>query len=564
MSAQPRGEAVDEAVDGPVEGTAARDSGAGLARSTLIMTLGTGLSRVTGLLRVVVLAATLGIAESQVPSTYTLANTTPNIIYELVLGGVLSSIFVPVFVQARKQEGREAADHLARLVLTISAVALGILALAAIAGSEWIMRLYTIRVDDPVERAQQVRVGSQLLVMFAPQILFYGIGTVMTGLLNANRRFGVPMFAPVLNNLVVIATGVTFFLVTGGEGRQLETLTVLDRLVLGLGTTLGVVAMTMVQWPFLRKLGFRYRPAWNLRHPALRKMAGLSAFTLGYVIVNQAALLVVMLLATPIQGGYAAYTTAFMFFQLPHGLFAVSVMTALLPAMSEHAVGQDWASFRTELSRGLRLTAFVLVPAAIGYLVLTRPLVSLLLEHGLVQQGSIELVTRVLWLFVAGLAFFSTFQLVLRAFYALQNTKTPFLVNIIATAVNIVADVVLYFTVPDEWKVAALAGGFAISYLVGSILLLRSLQKRVGKLERAPLVRPLAKITLASVLMGLAALGASMVAGSLIPPGFARDLGMVIAGVALGLTVYILAVRVLGLGEYRMVAGMLHRRLGRA
>jgi putative peptidoglycan lipid II flippase len=269
-------------------------------------------------------------------------------------------------------------------------------------------------------------------------------------------------------------------------------------------------------------------------------------------------------LASPIEGGYAAYTNAFMFFQLPHGLFAVSVMTALLPSMSEYAVARDWQRFRTELARGLRLTAFVLVPAVAGYLVLCRPLVGVLLRHGVVGQDSIDLVSRVLVLFVAGLAFFSTFQLTLRAFFALQDTRTPFLVNLVATGVNIGADVLLYILAPPEWKVAALAGGFAISYLVGAILLLRSLERRVGRMERARLLGSIGRIALASLVMGAAAYGASLAAGSLLDPGFVHDLAMVVAGVVAGLTVYVLAVRSLGLEEFEMVRGMVGRRLRRA
>jgi putative peptidoglycan lipid II flippase len=535
----------------------------GLARSTLIMTVGTGLSRVTGLLRVIVLSATLGIAESQVASTYNLANTTPNIIYELMLGGILSSIFVPVFVQARKEQGKEAAWHLARLVLTVAGVGLAVLALVTMLGSDLIMRLYTLRVDDPAERADQIRVGGQLLVMFAPQILFYGLGTVMTGLLNANRRFGVPMFAPVLNNLTVIATGIVYYVLTSGVARDLDTITLTERLVLGLGTTAGVVVMTMVQWPFLRRIGFRYRPVWQPRHPALGKMARLSGFTIGYVVVNQLALLVVMLLATPIQGGYAAYTYAFIFFQLPHGLFAVSVMTALLPPLSEHAVARDWAAFRAELTRGLRLTAFVLIPAAIGYLALAKPLVALLLEHGVVQGASIDLVTRVLVLFVCGLVFFSTFQLVLRAFFALQDTRTPFLLNIVATAVNIGVDIALYMLLPEGWKVAGLAAGHASGYLVGSVLLVTALQRRVGRLDRARLAGALARITLASAVMGAAAWAASTALGAVLPGGVLRHLAMVLAGVVVGLAVYLAAARLLRVDELRAVLGLVRRRVGR-
>jgi len=548
--------------DGAAE-AAAVEGEASLARSTLIMTIGTGLSRVTGVLRVTALAATLGITESKVADTYNLANTTPNVIYELVLGGILSSIFVPVFVQARKQEGREAAWHLARLVMTLTIVVLGALSLASILGASWIMRLYTLGVDDPALRAEQQRIGTLLLVMFLPQIVFYGVGAVMTGLLNANRRFGVPMFAPVLNNLTVIAVGVAYYLLVGGQAKQLDQLTFGDELLLGLGTTAGVVAMTMVQWPFLRRLGFRYRPAWDLRHPGLRRMAGLSVFTIGYVIVNQLAYLVVPILSNKVQGGNAAYAYAFMFFQLPHGLFAVSVMTALLPPMSEQALARDWGSFRVSLSQGIRLTAFVLVPATVGYLVLARPVVRLLLAHGNVGDASIDLVVRVVVLFVLGLVSFSVFQLVLRAFYALQDTRVPFTVNLVAAIVRVAVDVVLFFSLPGPWKVAGIAAGHGISYTVGSLLLLDRLRRRIGGLGAARILAATARIGLASLAMGVAAGAAAAAAGTLAGPGLARDLAMVTAGVVAGLLAYLLAARMLGVRELDAVRTMVRRRIGR-
>ena len=187
--------------------------------------------------------------------------------------------------------------------------------------------------------------------MFMPQIVFYGVGAVMTGLLNAHRRFGVPMFAPILNNLVVIAVGLSFHALVGQQVPQLGRGHHRPEAAAGLGTTAGVAAMTLVQWPFLRRLGFRFHFVWNWRDRAIRKMATLSAFTVGYVITNQLGYLLVPILAYGVQGGYTAYSTAFIFFQLPHGVFAVSVMTALLPPLSEQAVARDWDAFRATLAR---------------------------------------------------------------------------------------------------------------------------------------------------------------------------------------------------------------------
>jgi putative peptidoglycan lipid II flippase len=549
---------------GPRAGGTADAAGTGrppepsLARSTALMATGTLLSRVTGLLRVTVLVATLGVGESRLADVYNVANTTPNIIYELVLGGILSSIFVPVFVEVRNTRGARQAWHVARATMTIAIVGLGLLALAGIAASSWIIRLY-IHSGSPAERAEAVQVGGQLLAMFMPQIVFYGVGSVMTGLLNAHRRFGVPMFAPILNNLVVIAVGLTFHFLVGQQVPQLGEVTTGQKLLLGLGTTAGVAAMTLVQWPFLRRIGFRFHFVWNWRDRAIRKMATLSAFTVGYVVTNQLGYLLVPVLAYGVQGGYTAYSTAFIFFQLPHGVFAVSVMTALLPPLSEQAVAGDWDAFRATLARGIRLTAAVLLPAALGYLALAGPIVRLLLEHGVVTGASTELLTRVLVVFVLGLVPFSTFQLLLRAFYALQDTRTTFLVNLVAVGTNVVANLLLFALLPEPWKVPGLALGHAAHYTVGSALLLALLSRRVGGLEGGRILGSVARMLVAAVAMAVVAALVGRAAGAPLGPGFLRDLVTVVVGVGAGLGTYLVAARLLRVEEVGLLLDVVRR-----
>jgi putative peptidoglycan lipid II flippase len=532
-----------------------------LARSTAVMALGTLLSRITGLLRVTVLVGTLGVSEQRLADVYNVANTTPNIIYELVLGGILSSIFVPVFVEVRRVRGFRQARFVANAVMTLALVGLGLLAIATVLAAPWIIRLY-IHSGSPAERAQAQRVGGQLLAMFMPQIVFYGVGSVMTGLLNANRRFGVPMYAPILNNLVVVAVGLTFHALVGGHVPALADLTSGEKLLLGLGTTLGVVAMTLVQWPFLRRIGFRYTFVWNLRDPAIRKMARLSAFTVGYVITNQLGYLVIPILAYLVQGGYTAYATSLAFFQLPHGVFAVSVMTALLPPLSEQAVARDWEAFRTTVSRGLRLTAAVLLPATIGYLVLAGPIVRVLMAHGVVSPNSNStiLLTRTMVMFVLGLLPFSTFQLILRAFYALQNTRTTFLVNLVSTSANVVANLLLFWLLPRGWKVPGLALGQTIAYTIGSALLLWRLAPRVGGLDLRPILRVVSRMLLASLIMGTVTAAVAGVAKASLGAGTLGDLVTLVLGVAAGLGTYLMAARLLHVEEISLALQMVRRR----
>jgi putative peptidoglycan lipid II flippase len=530
-----------------------------LARSTALMATGTLLSRITGLLRVTVLVATLGVGESRLADVYNVANTTPNIIYELVLGGILSSIFVPVFVEVRNTRGQRQAWHVARATMTIAIAGLGLLAGITMLAAPWIIRLY-VHSGSPAERAEAIELGGQLLAMFMPQIVFYGVGAVMTGLLNAHRRFGVPMFAPILNNLVVIAVGLTFHALVGQQVPQVGEVTTGQKLLLGLGTTAGVVAMTMVQWPFLRRIGFRFHFVWNWRDRAIRKMATLSAYTVGYVVTNQLGYLLVPVLAYGVRGGYTAYTTAFIFFQLPHGVFAVSVMTALLPPLSEYAVARDWAAFRATMARGIRLTAAVLLPAALGYLALAGPIVRLLLEHGVVTEASTSLLVPVLMVFVLGLVPFSTFQLVLRAFYALQDTRTTFRVNLVSVGVNVVVDLLLFNLLPQRWKIPGLAFGHVSSYTVGSALLLYLLSRRIGGLEGPRILAAVGRMLVAGLIMLGMTLLVGRAAAATIDPGLVRDLVTVVAGVAVGAGTYLAAARLLRVEELGLLLDVVRRR----
>ncbi|HET6812655.1 MAG TPA: murein biosynthesis integral membrane protein MurJ [Actinomycetota bacterium] len=530
-----------------------------LARSTALMATGTLLSRITGLLRVTVLVATLGVGESRLADVYNVANTTPNIIYELVLGGILSSIFVPVFVEVRNTRGQRQAWHVARATMTIAIAGLGLLAGITMLAAPWIIRLY-VHSGSPAERAEAIELGGQLLAMFMPQIVFYGVGAVMTGLLNAHRRFGVPMFAPILNNLVVIAVGLTFHALVGQQVPQVGEVTTGQKLLLGLGTTAGVVAMTMVQWPFLRRIGFRFHFVWNWRDRAIRKMATLSAYTVGYVVTNQLGYLLVPVLAYGVRGGYTAYTTAFIFFQLPHGVFAVSVMTALLPPLSEYAVARDWAAFRATMARGIRLTAAVLLPAALGYLALAGPIVRLLLEHGVVTEASTSLLVPVLMVFVLGLVPFSTFQLVLRAFYALQDTRTTFRVNLVSVGVNVVVDLLLFNLLPQRWKIPGLAFGHVSSYTVGSALLLYLLSRRIGGLEGSRILGAVGRMLVAGLVMVAATLLVARGVAAAIDPGLGRDLVTVVAGVIVGAGTYLAVARLLRVEELALLLDVVRRR----
>ena len=514
------------------------------------MAVGTTLSRLTGFLRVAAMAFALGVAESRLSDAYNVANNIPNIVYELILGGILTSVFVPVFVRQLTKRSREEAWRSAQAVLTVTFIVLAVIMVIGILAAPWIVRLYTARIPGGGQRAAVQDLATLFLRFFLPQILLYGIGAVATGLLNAHKRFQAPMFAPILNNLIVIATFLTFAFMPGPSEPGPETITLAQKLVLGMGTTLGVVAMTAALWPSLRRIGFRWRWRPELRNEAVRSLVGLSGWAVLYVALNQLGLLVVIVLAGEVTGGYTAYLAAFIFFQLPHAIFSVSIMTALLPTLANSWVREEREGFRRNLARGIRASAFVVLPAAAGYLVLARPIVRLLLEHGVAGPESSALVAKVLVYFAIGLFSFSAFMLFLRAFYAMEDTRTPALINVFAVGVNTVANLLLF----PVLGVPGLALGHAIAYTFAAVTAGIVLRRRIGGLEGGSLARGMSKIVVAAAATGGAAwVGAHVLAGSVSPQTFGGQLTQVGVGVGLGLVTFVLAALALRIEEFDLV-----------
>ena len=525
-----------------------------LARATAVMSVGTVLSRVTGLARLAAIGAAIGVAETRLADAYNLANTAPNIIYELVLGGILTSVFVPVFVELLEKEGREEAWRVASAIINLSLVVLMAIVAIGIVAAPLIARFYTLAVEGDTAAAQR-EVLTFLLRVFLPQIVFYALAAITAGLLNAHKRFGPPMYTPVLNNLAVILVFLAFH--AAYPTVTLETVDTRHLWIIGLGTTGGVALMALAQLPFLRGLG-RYRLSMDFRHATVKKLARLSVFVIGYVIVNQIGYLIVQVLANGQQGGYSAYVFAFTFFMLPHGLFAVSVITALLPGMSEHAVHERWDDFKDRLSVGIRATVLLVLPAAIGYFVLSRPVVKLLLERGVFSEQSTDLVSAVLRFFVLGLVPFSLFQLLLRGFYAMQDTRTPFSINCAAVGLNIAINIPLFALIGVE----GLAAGHAVAYSFGFALQLWWLRKRIGPLGGRRIVESTVRIGSAAIGMGAVVWGLSRWFEALAPqPSTTMQVVTLSIAVIAGISVYLGLARALRVEELALARGIVARRL---
>lgn len=508
-----------------------------IRRATGLMTVGTALSRATGLLRISALTYALGVTGTRLADTYNLANTTPNIIYELFLGGILTAVFVPVLIETRERRAGDASP-----LVSVSLIALAAVSAVAAVAAPLVMRIYTFRVADPQTRAAQLELASFLLRWFAPQIFFYGLSAIAQALLNVRGRFAPSAFAPVLNNLIVTATFITYARVVSSESLDISTT---GKVLLGVGTTLGVVVQALVLLPFLRREGLRFVP--NIRDPAVARVVRLAAYVFAYVIVNQVGLWVTLILANGVRGGVTSYQVAFIFFQLPHGLFAVSLHTALFPDLSRAASTGDWDAYRRWFSTGIRGVMYMLVPAAVGYGVLASPITHAFIARGAADASDARVVAAVLQAFAVSLVFFSVFQLLTRCFYALPDTRTPTALKAVAVAVHIALNFPLFW-----WLgVPGLAYGHAIAYAVGSSLLIAVLHRRVpGGLHPGALIAPLARITVVSAAMGACV----WVIARIVPGG---SLSMLGAGVGAGAILYLAFSQVAGVEERAIILGPL-------
>lgn len=512
-----------------------------LLRSSMVVAVGTGLSRVTGFARTAVLAWVLGAAA--LAEAYNLANTTPNLLYDLVLGGVLSATLVPVVVDAMTRDDHRAIDAIASVIGVILVTA----TVATVALAPLIVRVYNLT-SPHGQATEQARLAVPLLMLFAPQILFYGLTTLFTALLNARRAFAAAAFAPVLNNVVVICVFLALPRLFDGD---LTFATVLDDrellVLIGLGTTAGIVAMTLVLLPAMRRNSISLR--WNFapRDPAVREILRLSGWTFGYVIVNLVGFGIVQILANGVTG-VTIYAYAWMFFQLPYGLWTVSVMTTYMPELSH-----DWStgaveSFRTRLDGGLRLVIVVALPAAIGLVVLASPLVHLVLQHGQFSVDAADTTANAVIAFLCGLPGFSLMLYAFRCFYAQRDTRTPFLLNLVETLFAVILSIALV----DRFGVVGLAAANSIAVSAFAVIALSVLHRRVGRFVGPHGRADLGKIVLASVIMAMAVELTVVLLD-------ADRLVSLVAGAIVGLVVYGSLVVLLGIDEARMITSRLRR-----
>lgn len=520
--------------DGPDDRPPAE--GSRLVRSSAFVAAGTLLSRLTGLARVG--ALTYAVGAFALADAYNLANTTPNIVYELLLGGVLSATLVPVFVD----HFADGDDDAVSAVLTVATVALVVLTVAAVLAAPALFAVF--RTEGDIDDA-----GVPLLRLFLPQMLFYGWTALGSAVLNAKRRFAVPAFAPVLNNLVVCGALITFGLRVDGDA-SLASVTD-DRAglwLLGLGTTAGIVAMTVPLWPAIRRAGVQLRWRFQPRHPAVVTVLRRAGWTLGYVAANQLGLTVMLGVAAATTEGLPSwYTYAFIFFQLPHGLIAVSVMTTFVPELAAAWGDDDRPRFRGRFVQGLRLVWAGVVPATVVLSMGAAALVAGLLGRGSFDAASAAGTADVLRAMALGLPGFSAYLYALRGFYAIGDTRTPFLVNVLENGLQVALTIAL---VPGAAAPGVrLGAAYAVAYSVAGVVALVALHRRVGGvLDRPGLV---AAARLAAC--GGAAAAAIGVTQRVLDDDIAALAEAAAVGVA-GLVAFVAAAIALRLDEVRQLA----------
>ncbi|MEV7319944.1 murein biosynthesis integral membrane protein MurJ [Streptomyces sp. NPDC093970] len=538
----------------------------GLLKSSAVMAAGTMVSRLTGFVRSALIVSALGVG--LLGDTFQVAYQLPTMIYILTVGGGLNSVFVPQLVRAMKED-EDGGEAFANRLLTLVMVALGLLTAATVVAAPFLIRLLS---DSVASDAHANAVGVTFVRYFLPSIFFMGIHVVMGQILNARGKFGAMMWTPVLNNIVIIVTLGLFIWVYGTaahSGMKVTTIPPEGQRLLGLGVLLGLVVQALAMIPYLRETGFRMRLRFDWKGHGLGKAATLAKWTVLFVLANQAGALVVSQLSTsaghksPVIGtGFAAYANAQLIWGLPQAIITVSLMAALLPRIARSAAEDDAGAVRDDISQGLRTTAVAIVPISFGFLALGIPMCTLI--FGSSGTGAATNMGFMLMAFALGLIPYSVQYVVLRAFYAYEDTRTPFYNTVIVAAVNAGASVTCYLLLPARWAVAGMAASYGLAYAIGVGVAWKRLRKRLGgDLDGSRVTRTYARLCIASVpaalLSGAACFGIGHTLGQGVIGSFAA---LLVGGVVL-IGVFYVAARRMRIEELNSLVGMVRGRLGR-
>ncbi|WBP85513.1 murein biosynthesis integral membrane protein MurJ [Kitasatospora cathayae] len=534
-----------------------RAAAGGVLRSSALMAAGTMVSRATGLIRQVLQAAALG--TGLLATTYNQANTVPTSLYFLLIGGALNSVLVPQLVRARAQDPDGGAGFEQRLVTLVLCV-LGVGSALATWAAPEIIRIYQQDTPDTHDAFRLTVVFARFLL---PQIFFYGVFSIFGQILNARNRFGAVMWIPVLNNLVLITMfGLYLGLVTVPE--NVADITDAQVRLLGIGTTTALALQALALIPYAHAAGFRLRPRFDWRGAGLRGSVSAARWTLLFVLANLVANTVVTRLASaadaalPDDGvGYTAYSYAQQIWMLPQSIVTVSLVTALLPRMSRAVAEHRVDGLRADLSRALRVSGVVIVPAAFFFAAFGPRIARLLFAHGAADAAATVPLGHMLQAFGLGLIPFSAQYLLLRGFYAFEDTRTPFRMALWISGTNIALAVACHLLLSPRWAVTGMAAAYALSYAVGLLLTALRLRRRTGGLlDGRRICRAYAKLTAAATGAGTAGWLIARVCGhGPAPASWTPAISLAAGGVAMAL-LFLLFARLLRVGELRSLPGL--------
>ncbi|MEY7971790.1 murein biosynthesis integral membrane protein MurJ [Saccharomonospora xinjiangensis] len=500
ISAEPIGERLPEVqLDRPKDDQQKAPS---LAKAGGRMAIATLTSRITGFAWKVMLAwvATLGVLYD----SFTVANTLPLIINELLLGGVLTSVVVPLLV--RSQDDEDGGEAYTQRLLTLSITVLGVGTVVSTAAAPWLTGLL---MDDSGDSQANPQLATWFAYLLLPGLLFYGLFAVLSAILNAKQIFGPAQWAPVINNLVIFATIGTFALVPGDPTVIPTRMTEPQVLVLGVGVLAAMVAQALFLVPALRRSGFRFKWRFGI-DDRLKEFGGLAAWILGYVAVSQIGMVVnTRVLTGGAAGGPSIYSNAWLLFQLPYGVIGVSLLTALMPKMSRAAADNDHRKLVGDLSYGSRITTIMLMPVSAVMAVAGPSIGVALFALGKGSVDDAERLGQALAVSAFGLVPYALVMLQMRVFYAMKDSRTPTLIMCVMTAVKIP---LLYLASAVLDPVNVVLGVMMVNslvFVVGAVMGQVWLWVKLGNLRSR---RVLGVILFTVVASGLGALAAALVA----------------------------------------------------
>lgn len=498
-----RGAKANEASGRSVTATEQKSGGSSVLANSAVMAAGTLFSRASGFIRSALLVAALG--SGLHADVFNIANTVPNMLYILLAGGVFNAVLVPQLVKAQKNDEDGGAAYTDRII-TLAGLFLGVVTIVLVLGAPLLMRLYLGADWYTADHKAQLESAIDFARWCLPQVFFYGMFVLVGQVLNARGSFGPMMWAPIANNIIAISTLVIYLVVFGPS--DVGGFTTGQEILLGLGSTLGIVLQFLLLLPVLHKTGVRFRPRFDFRGAGLSQTAKLGMWTVLFVVVNQVAYTIVTRLASTGSAaggtGYTVYSNSFLVTQVPHSIITVSLATAILPILSRHGAAGELPELGRTLSQQLRNALAIVIPIAALLPVLSEDIPHLLFGYG-AGADAFKDYAPTLSVFAAGLVFFTIHYLLLRGFYSLEKNRTVFFIQCAVAATNIVAALLLTRAFSAEHTAAALASAYTLSYLVGSVVSYVVLKRTLGDLDGRGLLGFLARLVMVTVVAAAAA-----------------------------------------------------------